>query len=47
MNEWACWTYTVGLTSRFDHPELVVTGVMPGVAAQVFEALCLRIEGGD
>jgi len=43
----SCWTYTVGLTSTFDHPELVVTGVTPDVAARLLEALCLRIKDGD
>ncbi|HEX2700310.1 MAG TPA: DUF4262 domain-containing protein [Acidimicrobiales bacterium] len=43
----ACWTYTVGLTSSFDHPELVITGVTPEIAAGLIEELCLRVADGD
>lgn len=43
----SCWTHTVGLTTSFNHPELVVTGVIPEEAAALLEVLCLRIKDGD
>ena len=42
-----CWTYTVGLTTSFKHPELVVTSVRYDMAAGLLERLCELIAEGD
>lgn len=42
-----CWTYTVGLTTSFEHPELVVTGVRYDLAARLLDLLCGLVAEGD
>src|SRR5689334_550150 len=41
------FTYTVGLTENFDHPELIVSGISPQRANSLFEGLTklIRKEG--
>jgi hypothetical protein len=29
------WAYTIGLSARFGHPELVIVGVTPDTAARI------------
>jgi len=41
------WTYTIGLLERFDHPELVMTGVPITVAFNVLNVLGTRIAVGE
>ncbi len=41
------WTYTIGLTNTFDHPELVVTGLAPESAYGLLDALVDRIRTGE
>ena len=41
------WTYTIGLTERFDHPELVLAGVDPVLAMPVLNGLGTMIATGE
>lgn len=41
------WVYTVGLTERFGHPELVMAGVPISVAGHALNALGARIAEGE
>jgi hypothetical protein len=41
------WAYTIGLSSRFDHPELIVVGVDLEVAAGFMNSMGTRIGDGE
>lgn len=41
------WTYTIGLTERFDHPELVLAGVDNSLAGNTLNALGRMIAMGE
>ncbi|HVV37557.1 MAG TPA: DUF4262 domain-containing protein [Acidimicrobiales bacterium] len=41
------WTYTIGLTASFDHPEFVVTGLPARPASMVIQALADRVRNGE
>ena len=41
------WTYTIGLTERFDHPELVMAGVDISLAMTVLNALGTMVATGE
>lgn len=40
------WAYTIGLTERFRHPELVAAGLAPAEAARLLNAGARLIAGG-
>jgi hypothetical protein len=40
------WSYTIGLTESFDHPELVVVGLHPPDAAWLLGWVAARIDAG-
>jgi len=37
------WGYTIGLSERFDHPELVIAGLDDGSVAAIFADLATRV----
>src|SRR3546814_18045840 len=41
------WTYTIGLTERFGHPELVLAGIDISLAMNILNALADRVAGGE
>jgi hypothetical protein len=45
-DEGPSWTYTVGLTEHFDHPELVVVGSCSCCASVLLDAVAERIAEG-
>ena len=41
------WVYTVGLTERFDHPELIVTASCSSCGGALLNELAARIKAGE
>jgi hypothetical protein len=41
------WTYTIGLLRSYDHPELVMTGQSPEVAAELLTEVVEHIRRGE
>src|SRR3546814_19040579 len=41
------WTYTIGLTERFGHPELVLVGIDISLAMNILNALADRVAGEE
>jgi hypothetical protein len=41
------WSYTIGLTRHFDHPEIIITGLTPDLAQTLLNDVGGRVSKGE